>query len=127
MWKSNFRAAWCERLNKSPADFERMVFLQSLYPHARFIAAIAPGYFEIDRAAVRQLGEATSRQEFMSEIDDMRIRHRERDGSLRRLLRLRISGHRLLQILAEVSPERASSQKSAITDEPAAPDRADVA
>jgi hypothetical protein len=109
-WVKSFREAFCERFACPPEEFEKRVLRRALYRRSRPLSALLyswnPRFFDLDLRTIRQLGLARSSEEFRAEIDSFRFESRMQRGFLKRTLRLRISGKRLMRLLEEVAPAR---------------------
>jgi hypothetical protein len=99
--RTNLREAVCESLGCPTEQFEDTVFQLCLYPHARrlarLISAFSPGFFALDRAVIKEAGNAVSVREVQVEIESFAQANRQ-SGLLRGLLRIRLSGRRLLHL-----------------------------
>ena len=109
-WANSFREAFCQRFACPAEEFEKRVLWRGLYRRSLPLSALVyswnPRYFDLDVRTIRQLGLTRSSEEFRAEIDSFRFESRMQRGFLKRTLRLRISGKRLMQLLDEVSPAR---------------------
>src|ERR1041384_5730148 len=104
MTNRTFRQTYCERFNIAPEAFERAVFWQCLYPHegllARVIERLRPGFFDGDLELIRTVGDCTSSADVSVEVGDYRY-HQPPTGVWRRVIRVRVSGQRLLDLSAK--------------------------
>jgi len=104
MWPRSFRDAFCQVTGCGAEDFEIRVFWRCLHRRSLAISALIylmrPTYFSFDFQTIRQLGVATSFEEFGAEIDSFRSDNRRHGGLLRRTLRVRVSGRRLMDLIA---------------------------
>jgi hypothetical protein len=109
-WANSFREAFCQRFACSPEEFEKRVLWRALYRRSLPLSALVYSwnqrFFDLDLRTIRQLGLARSSEEFRAEIESFRFESRMQRGFLKRTLRLRISGKRLMQLLEEVAPAR---------------------
>jgi hypothetical protein len=101
-----FRDYFCERFSCPVEQFEKRVLRRALHRRtlALLVHAISPRFFDLDFRTIRQLGVACSSEEFRAEIDSFRFESRTQRGFLKRTLRLRISGKRLMHLLNQLSP-----------------------
>jgi hypothetical protein len=58
-----------------------------------------PSFFSKDFLTIRQLGVATSLEEYAAEVNTFRSDNRRRGGFVRRTLRVRVSGRRLMELV----------------------------
>jgi hypothetical protein len=119
MWPKTFRESFCERFSCPPENFEKRVFWRCLYrrslPLAWLASLLHRHHFDLDMQTIRQLGVCRSPQEFRAELESFRYEYRTRGGLLRRL-RVRVSGKRLIGLLAEIGqPLESSKEKLAKT------------
>jgi hypothetical protein len=63
---------------------------------------INPSFFELDFRTISQLGVARSFEEFGEEVNSFRSENRRHGGFLRRTLRLRVSGRRLMDLVFDL-------------------------
>lgn len=102
----DFRTAFCERFQCPPAEFEKRAFWRCLYPHAtvaaRLIQLVNPDYFEPDLRTLRHIGNASTVTHLLAEVNSFRADYRMRSRFLYDVLRLRISGKRVLRLASEV-------------------------
>lgn len=107
-WPKSFRDAFCEHYKCSSDDFERLVFRRGLHrralPLTALIYALNRSYFEKEKGTIGYLGNARSEPEFRTEVATYRSYYRRRGGFLRKVLCVRLSGKRLMDLLGEVSP-----------------------
>lgn len=108
-WKRTFREAFCSRFKIDRNESERRLLYRALHRRslmlAPLLARLDKRYFDLELRALRYLGDATSSEEFRSEIDAYRSEERQRSGILRRILALRLSGRRLLNLASKLGPE----------------------
>ncbi|HVY70089.1 MAG TPA: hypothetical protein VHH73_09180 [Verrucomicrobiae bacterium] len=101
---------YCEQTGCPPGQFEEKIFNECLPPSAmplaRLVRRFRPHFFQSDFLAIRYCGEATSFQAIRSEIDSFAQENRDRGGFLRRNLKLRISGRRLMDVARQLLPTR---------------------
>ncbi len=97
-----FLELFCEQNAIDPADFEREVVAQTLYPHARALhrlLELVPGdYFTADFAFVRAVGQLTRPGDFSWEVSDFHS-HPANRRLLRRNLKVRLSITRLRYVV----------------------------
>lgn len=115
----SFRDAVCQHFRRAPEAYEEMVFSHCLYPHAiwpaRLIRRFVPDYFSSDFELIRLVANKTGPEELRAEV---RV-HRSLfppETLLRRYLRVRLSGQRLLdlgvQVFAQPLAGAASDRRS---------------
>jgi hypothetical protein len=68
-------------------------------PLSALLYRVNPGFFEPDFRTIRQLGLARSFEEFGQEVNSFRSDNRRHGGLVRRRLRVRVSGRRLMQLV----------------------------
>lgn len=105
MQSETFLDAWKKAQGAACSNFEEDVFWRTLYPHAKSFARVVwfvwPAYFKRDLDFIRRIGAVTSAQEAHFEVDHERYQRPEH-GLLRRSLRLRVSGKRLIHLVKKV-------------------------
>ena len=93
-----FAELYCSQHHLAPGDFNRVVFLRSLYPPARLISrlveALSHDFFEPDRSLVSAVGALRRARDFSGEISEF-VHHPANRRFARRTLRMRISAGRL--------------------------------
>ena len=106
---ASFCDLFCKAYCCSPQEFDERLFWHCLYPHAvglaRLLWRLNRAYFEPDLELVRQVKFLTRADEVVLEIEGFRL-HR-RAGLLRGLLKVRISGRRLLDTANRIFAEAA--------------------
>ena len=104
MWPRSFQEAFCDQTGCSPEEFEIRVFWRCLHRRALPLSALIyranRSFFELDFRTIRQLGVAKSFEEFGEEVNSFRSDNRRHGGFLRRRLRVRISGRRLMKLIS---------------------------
>lgn len=102
----DFRTAFCEWFNCPPTQFEKKAFWRCLYPHAvpvaRLIQLVNPAYFELDLQTLRHIGNASTVAHLLAEVNSFRADYRMRSRFLHDVLRIRISGKRVLRLASKV-------------------------
>jgi hypothetical protein len=103
VWPKDFREEFCQHEKCPPVAFERRVFWRCLHrrslPLAALVYTLYPAFFEPDLRAIQQLAVTRSFEEFAREVDSLRSDNQRHGGFLRRKLRLRISGRRLMRLV----------------------------
>ena len=103
------RERYCERFNCPPQEFRERVFWQCVPPQAaglaQLIRPMKGGLFEPDWELIEQVADSTSLEEVHAEIEAFRYHHPP-TGVMRKVLRVRVSGKRLLRLGAKVLPRR---------------------
>ncbi len=99
------REHYCEVFNCSTQEFSERVFWQCLPPQsvslARLIRTVNGSFFRPDLELIEQVANSTSVDDVHAEIEEFRYHHPPA-GLLRRVLQVRVSGERLLQLSAKV-------------------------
>jgi hypothetical protein len=115
MWPTTFQEQFCQRVGCLPDAYGRKVFWRCLHrrslPLAALIHLLNRNFFELDFATIRQLGLARSFAEYRAEVDSFRYECGMRGGFLRRTLRVRVSGGRLMALLLSVRPDEKRSRR----------------
>jgi hypothetical protein len=100
-----FREAVCERFDISSDAYEEEVLWRCFFPSAlavgKLLRLVNPGYFNEDLELIRHVADCTSVSEVRTELNDYRY-HRPLAGLGRRLLHLRLSGQRLVNLAVMV-------------------------
>jgi hypothetical protein len=103
MWPRTFREGFCKECACATEAFETTVFWRCLHrralPLSALIYRLHPSFFDPDFHTIRCLGNSTSYEEFGQEVNSFRSDNRRRGGFLRRKLRVRVSGRRLMKLL----------------------------
>ena len=100
----SFRALFCSHFGCPEADYETVALHKMIHrrwlPVAAVIMKMKPSFFRTDLQIIRQLGLVTSRANLLAEVQDLRSDYgRRKDfGFVRRRLRLRLSGERILRL-----------------------------
>jgi hypothetical protein len=83
--------------------FETRLFWRCLHrralPWSALLYRVNPGFFEPDFRTIGQLGLARSFEEFGQEVNSFRSDNRRHGGLVRRRLRVRFSGRRLMELV----------------------------
>jgi hypothetical protein len=103
----NFREAFCRRFAIAPERFEIEMLRRCMSRRARLIGwllrPVSPDYYSIDRLFVRSIGRAQDPDEFTAEVKAFRDDPANRAWG-RRVLKLRLSIWRVLDVADEVLP-----------------------
>jgi hypothetical protein len=103
----SFRDAVCRALACAPADYVEVVFERCLFPHAvlpvRVLRSLFPDWFTPDYQLIELLGKCTDSLQLQTEVKVHRRLH-PAHGFIRKTLRLRVSGQRLIDLGAELLP-----------------------
>lgn len=101
-WPKTFKEAFCERFRCPPERYEQSVFWRCLHRHAIPVAMlirwINPEVFREDFDLIREIGGMNDPFLFRGEVDYFHGRNVRHDGLLRRYLRVRVSGRRVLKL-----------------------------
>lgn len=104
----DFRSAFCARYKCKDEEFEKVALLKVLHrralPLAWIILIVAPSYFTPDFQILRHFGSLTRKSNLYSDALDVRNDYArlQASGFLRRSLKMRISGQRLLKVASEI-------------------------
>lgn len=105
MNEKTFRDAVCERFGVPLERYRWEVFWRCVFPSARLpvelLMRLNPDYFREDFDLIESVAECTSASEVRSELNNFRYYYPIR-GFGRRVLHLRISGQRLVELAALV-------------------------
>jgi hypothetical protein len=105
MKKTSFSDLFCEAHKCSPVEFPARVFWRCLYPQAtpltHLVWHLNRAYFQPDLELIEQMRNLTNLAEVRLELNRFRYYHRS-TGILRGILKLRISGQRLLNLADEL-------------------------
>jgi hypothetical protein len=97
----SFRDAVCQHFRCAPEAYGETVFSHCLYPHAtwpaRLIRRFIPDYFYSDFELIRLVANKTEAEELRTEVRLHRFEYPP-ETLLRRFLRVRLSGQRLLDL-----------------------------
>jgi hypothetical protein len=117
----DFRQAFCEARQCDQEQFVELVFRECLYRHARPVAwsltLLKPLIFEADLAMIKAIGQASSVAEIRNEVDLHRY-YAPPTGLLRRRLKVRVSGKRVVNLAAKVFGESISKRGMAPQEVP---------
>jgi hypothetical protein len=98
----NFKSLFCERFDCSFETFETFLFWKSVPPGMRPVAfaisQLRPKFFYWDFDHIRQIAQADSKHEITALINALPYDGVLNQGLLRGVLRVRISGHRLMRL-----------------------------
>jgi len=101
-WPKTFKEAFCDRFNCPPERYEERVFWRCLHRHAIPVAIlihwINPEVFREDFDLIHEIGGMNDPLLFRGELDYFHGRNVRHDGWLRRYLRMRVSGRRMLKL-----------------------------
>lgn len=103
-----FRERCCEELGIPPEAFEEEVLWRCLYPDTvwlgKLLWQINPRCFDPDIELIQQVSDCTTASEMRAELNDFRY-HQPVCGFLRKVLRIRLSGQRLVDFASKLLPE----------------------
>ena len=109
-----FRQAFCQKYAVPDDDYTQKVFRLSLHLHARPLAKIIswvlPHHFEEDFAAIQELATITDIRCFEPEVGRFRGRNQRSKSFLRRHLKMRVSGRRLIKLKDSVYTTEANPE-----------------
>ena len=102
----NFKTAFCDRFAHPQVNFEKEVFWNALHPEMRPVAFLIrklwPGFFHSDLDCIRSIANAESKQEVRAIIASLHYDPKFNRGFIRRVLRVRISGRRIMRLAGRV-------------------------
>lgn len=102
IWPETFRLAFCRKFSFRAEEYPVRVFRRTLYRHALPVAVILhrfkPEFFQEDFDLIREVGELNDPDLFRSEVNCFFGRNVRDRNWLRRTLRIRVSGDRLLAL-----------------------------
>ena len=102
---------YCAAHRCPEAEFQRRIFWRSLHLHARPVAwllrRIAPDYFALEHELIDYVGLARNSRDLNEEIRDYHMDHRNQRW-WRRVVRIRLSTHRLRSQVRIYLPARPS-------------------
>ncbi len=105
MNETTFGAMYCAQRKIEQADYERAVFNETLYPHAKLVAPVIrllwPRHFVADHDFVQSVARLRRFREFFNESEDF-AHHPENVGFSRVTLNLRVSSRRMRRLVREV-------------------------
>ena len=100
-----FREAYCERFQVDADDFAESVLWRCHHrrslPLGKLIWRINPEFYDMDFELIRTLAECTTLEDFRTEVSDFRYHHHN-FGFGRKLLHVRLSGQRLVDLAAKL-------------------------
>jgi hypothetical protein len=103
---TSFRNGFCMKHVIRPERFEREVFWRCVHDRgawlARMILMVHPGFFRRDLALIREIGGMMSLDQVKDALQRFHKETQESGGFLRRKLKVRLSGERLLRLTAEI-------------------------
>ena len=109
LWPTNFKTAFCSTYRCGPEDFEAAVFRRALFRHALLVAWWCrwrkPDFFREDLDFIHEVGALTDPDLFRQEVNYFYGRNLRDKGWLRTLLRIRVSGKRLMRIRRRLFPD----------------------
>lgn len=119
---------FCERFRCPPEEYEERFFWMCVRPNVIFLAKILWIFyrriFYTDLEMLKQLGRTTSSRELRYELESFRHYHPPR-GFIRRDLKVRVSGRRLLKIGSKLfgleASRRARSLRMVTVNNPTTP------
>ena len=95
-----FREAYCKKFGISGKEYSRHIFRRCLHRRARlftwFLKRLDPEYFYEDFHIIRELGEMEDMSCFKPEVGRFHGRNQRSKSFLRRRLKMRLSGKRLI-------------------------------
>ena len=104
-----FRQACCEKFGISPEAFEEEVLWRCFYPKAvplgKLLRRLNRHCFDSDFELIRQIADCTTASEMRAEMNEFRY-HRPIFGFRRKVLRIRLSGQRLVNLGTKLLPEK---------------------
>lgn len=109
---ATLKEIYCQQHKCTVEQFQKRVFRQTLYPHARLVAPLILlfnyEFFSADRTLVSCVAEAENMKRVRNEVRDF-FWDSENRGWLRRAANIRISGQRLKNLCRRYLPEGESA------------------
>lgn len=107
-WPQTFKEAFCRRFQCPPERYEMAAFWRCMFRHALplawFIRRRDPGFFSEDLDLIREVGALTNPDLFKNEVNYFHGRNLRHKSWVRTLLRVRVSGNRLIKLRRRVFP-----------------------
>jgi hypothetical protein len=107
-----FAELYCRARGLPAGDFQRALFREALYPHARLVAGLVTWlnrrHFVADYEFVEDVGHIRSVGDFALPMGSY-VEHPDNRRFLRRRLRLRTSARRMLRVVREILPGAGSA------------------
>ena len=108
--EASFCDLFCRATQCSPEDFDNRVFWLCIYPHAvlpaRLIGRVNRDYFKQDLELIERIKHLSKSKEVELELERFRY-SRGSQGFLRGVLKMRISGRRLMDLAGRLFAEAA--------------------
>jgi hypothetical protein len=105
-----FKEVFCDTFKCPPEKFEAQVFWKCLYPHAvpgaLVIKAFNPDFFRADFELIQLISLDTSFAEIEADVQDFQFANSFGEHWLKKPLRLRLSGRRLLGLASQLYPSK---------------------
>lgn len=102
----NIKNAFCMKYVIPPERFDRAVFWRCVHERgsgiARVILFLYPGYFRRELQLIQQIGRYTEMSEVQGALQRYHKETQSDGGFIRRKLKVRLSGERLLRLAAEL-------------------------
>jgi len=106
--KQSFRALFCERFHRLPAQYEERAFLACLYRHAKLLAPVLrkmkPDLFARDFKFIGYLGETTDPIEAIECALDFQDANFAGKSFFRRVCKIRVSGRKAVALARQFFP-----------------------
>jgi hypothetical protein len=103
--ENDFLNLFCGKFGCQTAKFEKLVFLECVYPEgrdvARLLRTVYPGFFRSDFVLIERVSHATNLSEFKTLVD-FHAAQTSQEGGLRVLLNVRVSKQRLLKLAQKI-------------------------
>ena len=98
----DFKALFCEFFRCAPEEYEQQIFTRFLHWHARpltgLLSKLNPRFFSEDWGLIRDLANAVTHSEVLTELNRFYGRNLRERNWVRRRLSLRLSGKRILRL-----------------------------
>lgn len=112
---ATFRQAATEHLRCPPEAYEARIFSRCLYRHAKFVAWALPArFFEDDRYLIGRSANACTVAEIVETVNSVR-NAAAHDETFKDMLKLRISGRKLIRLAEQVLSKQEPTQKRQAT------------
>lgn len=103
---TNFKNAFCMKYVIPPERYEREVFWRCVHERgavlARVIFAVYPAFFRRDLMLIQEIARAVRLDQVKDALQQFHKETQNSGGFLRRKLKVRVSGERVLRLGAEV-------------------------
>lgn len=103
---SSFQNSFCMKYVIPPERFVREVFNRCVHEKSagfsKFLLLVYPAFFRRDLVLIKQVGRAESLDEVKGALQRFHRETQDEGGLLRKKLKMRLSGERMLRLAAEL-------------------------